>query len=296
VRRPRRCAAAAALAVTALVAACGSNAPARIEPLSTAPEPAVSPPAAARLPGTVMALAGSPEGITIDRAALVEVAVRDPGGIVLFALGSPPSAAGPAHPGLRRTVPIPGEARHLALAGPDGPLLVPDEPDNRLLELALPSGRRIASVPTGRNPHNAAAGAGGTIFVVDELANTIGTAACGAGPTHAVTGDSNIVWVADTNGGRVLGFAVSAHRIHQVASVAVGPRPYGLAFDPSTDTLWVTITGADELVGLHLRGAAVTGRTTYATVRQPNSVAVDQATGELVVTGATAPGAVQFLP
>ena len=55
-------------------------------------------------------------------------------------------------------------------------------------------------------------------------------------------------------------------------------------------------TGSDELLGLHLRGTSVTSRITYATVQQPNTVDVDDTTGELVVTGSTQPGALQLLP
>lgn len=58
-----------------------------------------------------------------------------------------------------------------------------------------------------------------------------------------------------------------------------------MAYDNHRSTLWVTLTGSDELLGLHLRGTTVTSRTTYATVQQPNTVAVDNLTGELVVTG-----------
>ncbi len=326
----------AVVALAALtLAGCGS-ATASVPPLQTAPEPAVSPPAQSHLPGTVVALAGSPEGVAIDQAGLVAVSVRAPGGIVLFDIAAPAE---------RRTVAIPGEARHLALATPAGPLLVPDEPTDQLIEIGLPSGPVDTSVAVGRNPHNAAGGAGGTIFVADELANTIsiinrgvvtkvipaplqpggvtasedgsvmvavgvrgrritayrldgtvvGSAPCGAGPTHEITGAGGLYWVADTNGGRILGFRVSGHGITQVATIPVGPKPYGLAFDARNDTLWVTLTGANQLLGLHLKGTKVVARTTFATVRQPNTVAVDQSSGELVVTGSTTQGQLQLL-
>ncbi len=68
-----------------------------------------------------------------------------------------------------------------------------------------------------------------------------------------------------------------------------------MAYDNHRSTLWVTLTGSDELLGLHLRGTTVTSRTTYATVQQPNTVAVDNLTGELVVTGSTQQGALQLI-
>jgi len=47
---------------------------------------------------------------------------------------------------------------------------------------------------------------------------------------------------------------------------------------------------------MHLKGTSVTSRTTYDTVRQPNTVAVDDASGEIVVTGSTPQGSLQFIP
>lgn len=343
---------AAAVVAAALLASagCGSPSPATtprssgppapqgsVVALRSAPEPAVSPPASPSLPGTVMAVADGPEGVAVDVTGEVAVNVRRPDGVVLFPIGDPAD---------RRTIPLGGSARHLVLAGPDGPLLVPDESDDTLVELALPSGRTVASVTVGNHPHDAVAVGARTIFVADELANTIhiirdgrvarvvtaplqpggmavdpagtrvlvvgvrgrriteytatgsvvGTAGCGAGPTHAVTGDDGLYWVADTNGGAVLGFSLGTHGPVQVATIPVGSHPYGLAFDTARDTLWVTITGTDRLLGLHLHGRRVVARTSYATVRQPNTVAVDQASGELVVAGATTPGRLQLLP
>ena len=62
-----------------------------------------------------------------------------------------------------------GAARHLSLAGPDGPVLVPLEGSNQLCELNLADGR-ITSTTTGvgRQPHDAAQTAGGTIVVTNE--------------------------------------------------------------------------------------------------------------------------------
>jgi hypothetical protein len=44
-----------------------------------------------------------------------------------------------------------------------------------------------------------------------------------------------------------------------------------------------------------MRGASVVKRVAYPTMRQPNSVAVDGATGELVVTGSASPGVLEFI-
>jgi hypothetical protein len=128
----------------------------------------------------------------------------------------------------------------------------------------------------------------------------IGAANCGAGPTHVITGDDGVFWVNDTNGDAVLGFTLTDHGPQQVATIPVGAgsKPYGIAYDTRRHTLWVTLTGRNQLLGLTLTGTTVTHRSTYDTVQQPNTVAVDGPTGELVVTGSTpaSTGHLQFLP
>ena len=319
-----------------LLGGCGKGSPPVATPLPAAPEPAVSPPVTGSVPGTVLPMAGAPEGVVVDRSGAVAVNVRQPDGLVLFDLTDPDH---------RQTVPLPGSARHLALASPDGPVLVPSETDDRLAEVALPSGEVVRSVPVGRQPHDAAAAGADTVFVGDEFGNTvhvvrgsvtarvvpaplqpgglaasadgsvvvavgvrgrrmtayrgdgstIGTANCGAGPTHVVAGDGGLFWVADTDGGALLGFRVDSRGPHQVVRIPVGPKPYGEAYDARRGTLWVTLTATNQLVGLHLAGTEVRSRTTLATVQQPNTVAVDIATGELVVTGSTPNGSLQII-
>jgi DNA-binding beta-propeller fold protein YncE len=326
-------------AVLILATSCGpstSSATSAVLPLPSAPEPAVSPPLVATPAGAVFALSGAPEGVVIISGGLVAVAVRNPDGLVVFDLSAP---------GKRRLVQLDGAARHLELAGPDGPVLVPQETNDRLVEVVLPSDDIVRSVAVGRQPHDVAPASGGRIFVGDELANTvhliepdgttsvlvgplqpgglaaspdgsvvvavgvrgrqlmafradgqaIGTGPCGAGPTHVTAGAGGLFWVADTNGGAVLGFRIGAHGPRQVARIVIGNRPYGLAYDGVRNTLWVTLTGSNQLVGLHLRGTAVADRTTYQTVRQPNSVAVDTATGMLVVTGSEPAGSIELI-
>lgn len=317
------------------VAGCGPAAKPN-KPLAVAPEPAISPLPSGPVPGLVLPLAGAPEGVAVVRSGTVAVSVRQPDGIVLFNL---------ADPSIRSMVALSGSARHLFLAGPDGPLLIPDETDDRFVEMNLPDGHVIESVPVGRQPHDSIAVGPDTIFVADEIANTIhiirngrvirvvaaplqpggmaastdgsvmvtvgvrgrritayrpdgsvlGSANCGAGPTHAVTGSNGLYWVIDTNGGAVLGFRVDHHGPHQVARLPVGNKPYGVAYDQRRSTLWVTLTATDELLGLHLDGTKITSRTTYKTVQQPNTVAVDDTTGTLIVTGSTPEGALQII-
>ena len=305
-------------------------------PLPSAPEPAVSPAVTTPPAGMVMPLPGGPEGIVVDRSGDVAVNVRQPNGLVVFNLAAPTD---------RQLFPLPGSARHLALAGLDGPVLVPGESDDRLAEVALPSGQVLHSIAVGRQPHDAIAVGAGAVWATDEFGNSIhivrggvtgrvvpaplqpgglaasddgsvvvavgvrgrrisayrgdgtliGTANCGTGPTHAVTGTAGLYWVVDTNGGAVLAFRVDGHGPRQVARIPVGAQPYGVVYDARRATLWVTLTASNQLVGLHLHGTSVSSRTTYPTVQQPNTVAVAESTGELVVTGSTANGALQFI-
>ena len=341
------------VAVAGLLAGCGSpGAPSTpppappATPLATAPEPAVSPPAQAGLPGKVIPLAGAPEGIAVTAAGTVAVNVRNPDGLDILPMspGDPAAAAAP----VPRFVALGSEGRHLTLAGPDGPALSPGEKDDTLSVIDLPSGRIDYTVPTGPAPHEAFSVGDGTIFQANEFGNSfsiirdrkvvrtvptplqpgggaatpdgryavgvgvrgrriteytadgdiVGSANCGAGPTHTVAGENGMFWVNDTSGDAVLGFALTPTGPEQVATIPTGPgsRPYGDAYDTTRHTLWVTLTGSNELLGLTLAGTQVQHHVAIPTVRQPNSVGVDPTTGETVITGSTTEGQLQFVP
>jgi DNA-binding beta-propeller fold protein YncE len=70
-----------------------------------------------------------------------------------------------------RRVPLPGAPRHLGLAAPGGPVLVPAERADELIPVSLPHGH-ADEVPVGVFPHDAVA-AGGKVFVGDERGNTV---------------------------------------------------------------------------------------------------------------------------
>lgn len=136
------------------------------EPTRTdVPEPAVAGEPEGPIPGTVVPLAGMPEGLAFDATTgVLAVAVRDPGGVVLVD-GSTGAE--------RARISLPGAARHLALAGPGGPVLVPTENNDRLYRVALADGAVVGDSAVGRQPHDVAVAAGGTVFVGDELADTL---------------------------------------------------------------------------------------------------------------------------
>ncbi len=307
---------------------------------SGAPEPAARPGAAepGRSPalgvapaGTVVDLDPDAEGMVVDPVTgLLAVAVRNPTRLVLT----------DADGVVQREVPLPGHARHLQLAAPGGPVLVPAEDSNTLVEVALPGGE-TTQTPVGNYPHDAAQLAGGQILVGDEKGGTlsvvedgqvtatydsqtqpggvavVGNLAgvvdvgaftltsydvtagglqavvpAGAGPTHVVADGQGRFIVADTRGDALLVYP--ADPLRQQSAYPLPGTPYGLAYDDADQVLWVTLTGRNQVVGLSTAGAELTEVARFPTVRQPNTVAVDPATGRVFV-GSRETGQLQLI-
>jgi len=287
-------------------------------------EPAVSPPLRERPAGRVLSLAGMPEGLAADpRTHLVAVGLRDPDRLVLV--------DGRSGRVVRR-VRIAESPRHLQLARPGGPVLVPAERANALVQVALPSGR-ATTVPVGRFPHDATA-AGRRFFVANEFGDSVsvvergrvvrslpapvqpgglaalpdgrvgviavrsnalevydgrtlrslGRTGAGIGPTHIVAAPGRRFFVTDTRGDALLSFGAGP-RPHIFDRANVPGAPYGIALDRRRGRLWVTQTAFNRVVEFRLGKRAPTRVRSYPTVRQPNTVAVDEATGRVFVAG-----------
>ncbi|HEX4190513.1 MAG TPA: YncE family protein [Marmoricola sp.] len=323
----RACLLAAAALVALSLAGCGATS----HPGSLgAAEPATSPPLTSTPAGTVTKVAPLPQGITYDaRTDLLAVAVHDPYRILLL---DPTTLA------LTRSIALPGKARHLTDAAPGGPVLVPDETADELIEVSLPSGStRVTKV--GQHPHNATAEPDGDILVGNEFSHSIsqihdgtvvrtvtgvrqpggivvdgdvvaavdvhdfavetfdrstlrrtGKIDVGAGPTHGVLTSGHRMVVADTRGGEL--YVVGLDPLAVLGSVRLPHSPYGIAVDPSTGDVWVTLTGSNRLVGFSLAGNTPRLIADYPTVRQPDTVAVAPGGHILWVTG-THDGVVQ---
>jgi hypothetical protein len=310
-------------------AASGSAAAGRVTKPAAArtdvPEPATAPALDGRPAGTVIALPGAPEGMAVDVPdGILAVGVRGPDGIALVS-----TATGR----VRKLVRLPAAPRHLQLAGPAGPVLVPAEQAGQLFQVALPGGTVVADTKVGRQPHDAAA-AGQTIFVGNELSNTVslvrggkqvavepaplqpggvasngeyvvvvgvrgreieaydpdgrplGTAPAGVGPTHVRAGPAGLFYVADTQGNAVIVFRVTGGAPRQVGRVGTQPgTPYGLAIDGRRGLVYVTLTATSRLESFLIKGNGLVPAQTWPTVRQPNDVAVDTATGLVFVAG-----------
>jgi hypothetical protein len=293
------------------------------------PEPATAPPVTRPPAGTVRPLPGEPEGLAVDSGdAILAAGVRTPDGVALVDTSTGREL---------KVVRLPGAPRHLALAGPAGPLLVPLEQTSQLVQLALPAGRVLASTRVGRQPHDAAA-AGPLVFVGNEYSNTVslvrdgrqvavqpgplqpggvaaaadgssvvvvgvrgrrieaytaagralGSAPAGAGPTHVAAGPRGLFYVADTEGDAVLVYTVTGHGPRELGRVATKPgTPYGIAVDSRRDRLYVTLTATSELESFRISGRTLVPAQVWPAVRQPNSVAVDEATGRVFVASRT---------
>jgi len=187
------------------------------------PEPAKAPVLTRRPAGVVVALPGGPEGLAVDAGAgILAVGIRQPEGVALV-----DTATGRE----RRVIRLPGAPRHLELAGPAGPLLVPLEDADRLVQLAMPGGRVIADTPVGQHPHDAAA-AGSLIFVGNEYASTVSLIRGGKqiavkpGPLQpggvAAARDGSVVAVVGVRGRRIEAYAADGRPLGS-APAGVGP-------------------------------------------------------------------------
>ncbi|HEX3822830.1 MAG TPA: YncE family protein [Mycobacteriales bacterium] len=311
-----------------VISACGSAPRDRADRLPAAAEPSRAPALSARPAGRVVPLppGSEPEGVAVDPDThTAVVALRRPDRIALVNTRS-----------LAVTVrSAPGEARHLILVKPGGPVLLPAENDATAYELALPSGRVLRSTPVQRQPHNAAV-VGPDIWVADELAPAIsvinsagnviatlhgpvqpggvvtaagtvgvtdvrgarmyfydattfaaeGSITLGTGPTHAVGAGGDVAVAADTRGGQLLLVDMATRRV--VSRLAMPGGPYGLASDPASGNVWVTLTQRNQVVQVATTPTGMRVVATTPTVQQPNTVAVDTTSGCVYVAGVTA--------
>lgn len=193
-----------------------------------AAEPAGSPVLSAQPAGTVVPLGPGAEGMAFDdRTGLLAVAVRNPDRLLLV-----DGATGRTV----RSVRLPGDARHVQLAGPGGPVLVPAESADMLVEVTLPDGA-ASEIPVGRSPHDAAEVAGGQILVTDELGGALSLVSHGRvihtfrsqTQPGGVTAVGNLAGVVD-----VRDFTVSTYdvrRQQQTGVLSAGDGPTHLVTD-----------------------------------------------------------------
>lgn len=320
---------------TILLVGCGAEQDAAQKRPPPAPEPADAPPLEKKPAGRVVEVGPAPEGIAADpKTGLVAVALRNPNELALVDGQSGETV---------RKVDLSESARHLDLVGTGGPVLVPAEGSDSLVQVALPDGEITSETPVGDFPHAAAAAPNGRIFVANEKDSTasiikdgreireiqtplkpggvaatgdglvgivgvrsltleifdadtlesVGHVDAGEGPTHVRAGPEKRFYVTDTRGDAVLVYAARPEP-ERLDRVTVRGSPYGMAIDPERKQLWVTLTAEQSVVQFALEGRTLREIARYPTVRQPNSVAVDTASGRVFVTG-KADGQLQIL-
>ena len=133
--------------------------------LPQAAEPAGAPALTRPPAGRVITVGDQAEGVAADPVThLVVIGVRNPDGLTIV----------DGRTGVvRRRVPLPGHLRHLQLAAPGGPVLVPDESSGSVLTVALPTGDVTSRTAVGRYPHDATRTADGTVVAADELGGAL---------------------------------------------------------------------------------------------------------------------------
>lgn len=327
-RLPRR-GHAVLIAVFVAVLGCGQQSPPGPAPTTTElpppAEPHVAPEQTEPVPGRSVPVGDAPEGLVVDAVTrTVAVVKRNPNELVLLNADTGDVTG--------RT-PLPGFARHLQLAAPGGPVLVPVESANMLIRVELPTGRAEPPITTGTGPHDATQAQNGIVFVTNEFGGTVaalegdtvvkdfggsvqpggltavgdlvgvidvrkndltvydaaaltvvGSAPAGTGPTHVIGDRHGRMIVTDTRGDIIRVF-MPQPAPQEVATVEQVGGPYGIAYDPTRDRLWVTSTGTNEVVGYDMADATPREVQRLPTVQNPNTLGVDANTGRLFIAG-----------
>ncbi len=289
----------------------------------SAAEPAKSPPLSVEPAGTVVQVAPRPQGIVHDaRTDSLAVAVRDPYRLLVLDPVTLEQRRSVELPGKVRhlqvtpqggTVLVPSETAnilfevdletgtvrgtdverypHDAAGTESGDVLAGNEFSGSIS--VIRRGRVVHTFSDLRQPGGVLAD-GTTAVAVDVRDYSVTTydlpsrrrmarVPAGAGPTHGAVVGSGRIAVTDTRGDRVLLYTLDP--LEQVGALALEGSPYGIAGDPGTGTVWVTLTGKNQLVGLDVSGETLRVVATYPTVRQPDTVAVADDGRTLWVTG-----------
>jgi hypothetical protein len=203
---------------------------------------------------------------------------------------------------------ISGQVRSVAVEG--GPVAAAVVDGRTVVALASRPGVAVLDGSQVRYTPNEFAGpadvvaAGGTAAVLDRMRTALTvlnpadagrddvklgpSLRAGHGATNAVGDRFGRVLVTDTRDGELLAFSADPLIMRQ--RFPVPGAPYAIAYDPVRDLAWVTLTERNEVVGFHIAGGEPVERFRLATVRQPNTVAVDPRSGAVIVGSGTGDG------
>ena len=297
-------------------------------------EPAASPAPAEQPAGDVVELEGEAEGVVVDagtglaaisqrdpdRIALLDVAsgrVVDeiptpesarhlslaPGGVVLAPIEYEDALLRISLPAGRTTSLPTGDFPHDAAEAPNGRTFVGDEGGDTIT--VLEGERVVEELPAPEQPGGVAV-SGDVLAVVavaarevafydTETLEQLAVLPGGAGPSHIVAAPDGRFYVTDTGGDAILVYEGDGPDGPRLLDRTNLPgSPYGIAGDFKRDRLWVTQTAVNRVVQLEITDLAPKIIDDHPTVRQPNSVGVDERTGALVIAGRT-PGTAQVI-
>ncbi len=202
------------------------------------------------------------------------------------------------HPPPRRSI-VTASLPHDAAAA-DGRVFVADEFGRAVSVLA--GGREIRQItgftqpggmtPVGKDVALVDVGADVVTLIDGRSLRVLGHVATGSGISHDVVGPAGRLYVVDTRGGALFTLTTRP-RLHLLSRLALSGTPYGIASDPLRRRVWVTETATNTVAELDVRRPRPRVIATFPTVRQPNTVAVDTASGRVFIAGASA-GVVQF--
>lgn len=320
----------------ALVSGCSSggsgNDAARLETIPAA-QPATSPPQTAAPAGTVTSVGVAVNATVVDESTRTLVlAATGPDRLLLLDLDNLSAPARTtALPGTAARVQLAGSGGSVLVALPKavarvntstGALTSTAVDGDVTAVLQLPDGRIAAGLSSGSTLVLGSDGAvqatigglagvdelvlaGTTVLAVDRQQTaaavidvgkgTLGSALrAGEGATNAVTDQYGRALLADTTGDELLALSSSPLLLRQRYPVA--GAPYGIAYDAATNIVWMTLTAANQVVGLDVKGGEPQERYRFDTVTQPNSVAVDSATGVVLVGSANGAGLQRLAP
>ncbi|MBB5953548.1 DNA-binding beta-propeller fold protein YncE [Saccharothrix tamanrassetensis] len=315
--------AAVVLTGTALLSGCtteqNSGDPLQVAATLEAATPAVSPRQSDSPAGTVLPLAGATAVAVFG--GQVAVAVAEPPSVLLYPLDA---LAAP------RVVPLPGVAERLAVVGdaleapvPGRGVVVTVRADGSTAErgvdggpvdVAVVAGRTLVArrdaklvgvdheVVTGVSSPDRVVAAGTDAVVLDRPRSAVfdvdldgpegprlgAGLRAGDGATSMVADRFGRVLVVDTRGGELMAFSVSPLIMRQ--RYPVPGAPYGMAYDERRDLVWITLTGLNQVVAFDVAGGEPVERFRFATVRQPDSVAVDPGSGRVFVASGDGQG------
>lgn len=298
-----------------------------VGPSPVAATPATAPAAATTPRGTVLPLPGNATATTVDQSTRqLAIAIADPPQLLLYALDTPtgpPRAIplpGPAEQltpvdgGLLAAIPTKQQIVRITLpSGQTSTVGVEGDPAGVTAYrgktlVALRARKAVGIVGEQRLQQLITGGlfsadqiltVGDHVIVLDRVrtavfdinvdAGTVGAGLrAGQGAGTAVVDRYGRVLVTDTRGGALLAFSVNPLLLRQLYPVP--GAPYGLAYDPTRDLAWVTLTERNEVVGYNMAGEQPEEKYRIPTVHQPNTVAVDPATGRVIVASADGAG------